>query len=89
MKAIHPKREGFFRLGVGKDKSGKKYCPDADEQEIKEKEDFLYYIFNKVCKETVLETVDEAGFEFVPTGKGRQKELVKKRLHGKEVSAPT
>lgn len=72
---VTPKREGFFRLGVGGScEPDTEQYPDVTPQETKECNDFWKYIF-KMCQDCVQESVREQGYEFVSTGKGRQKEL--------------
>lgn len=72
---ITPKREGFFRLGIGGSGEPKKeQYPDVTPSERQESKDFWKEIFN-FCKEVVQESVREQGYEFVSTGKGRTREL--------------
>lgn len=79
-KVVTPKREGFFRLGIGgSSEPDPKQYPDVIPQERKECKDFWKDIF-KMCQEVVQESVREQGYEFVSTGKGTQKELVKKEF---------
>lgn len=74
---VTPKREGFFRLGVGgSSEPDQLQYPDVTHQERQECNDFFKDIFN-LCKEVVQETVKENGYEFVSTGKGSEKVLKK------------
>ena len=80
LKGIRKKRDGFFRLGIGIDcDTNKELFPDITDDEIKECKDFIkdMMYFAKQC---VKETVRENGYEFVSTGKGTQRELVKKEF---------
>ena len=80
IKVVTPKREGFFRLGIGIDcDTNKELFPDVTDDEIKECRDFVkdMMLFAKQC---VQETVKEQGYEFVSTGKGKEMNLVKKEL---------
>ena len=80
LKGIRKKRDGFFRLGIGIDcDTNKELFPDVTDDEIKECRDFVkdMMLFAKQC---VQETVKEQGYEFVSTGKGTQRELVKKEF---------
>ena len=80
LKGIRKKRDGFFRLGIGINcDTNKELFPDVTDDEIKESKDFIkdMMLFAKQC---VQETVRENGYEFVPTGKGTQRELVKKEF---------
>ena len=79
-KVVTPKREGFFRLGIGGScEPEPEQYPDVTPQERQECKDFWKDIF-KMCQEVVQESVREQGYEFVSTGKGKQKELVKKEF---------
>ena len=80
LKGIRKKRDGFFRLGIGINcETNKELFPDVTYDEIKECRDFVkdMMLFAKQC---VQETVKEHGYEFVSTGKGKEKILVKKEL---------
>ena len=77
---VRTKRKGFFRLGIGIDcDTNKELFPDVTDDEIKECRDFVkdMMLFAKQC---VQETIKEHGYEFVSTGKGTQKEFVKKEF---------
>ena len=77
---VTQKRNGFFRLGIGgSSEPNPEQYPDVTPQERQECKDFLKDIF-KMCQEVVQESVREQGYEFVPTGKGTQRELVKKEF---------
>ena len=79
-KVVRKKRKGFFRLGIGIDcDTNKELFPDVTDDEIKECRDFVkdMMLFAKQC---VQESVREQGYEFIPTGKGKQMELVKKEF---------
>ena len=78
IKVVTPKQEGFFRLGVGGScEPDQVQYPDVTPQEKQECNDFWKDIF-KMCQEVVQETVKEQGYEFVSTGKGKERELVNK-----------
>ena len=79
-KVVTPKREGFFRLGIGGScEPDPQQYPDVTPKERKECNDFWKEIFS-LCRIFVVEHSREQGYEFVPTGKGTQRELVKKEL---------
>ena len=75
IKGLRQKRDGFFRLGIGIDcDTNKELFPDVTDNEIKECRGFVkdMMLFAKQC---VQETVREKGYEFVSTGKEKQREL--------------
>ena len=72
---VTPKREGFFRLGVGGScEPNPEQYPDVTPQERKECNDFWKEMFS-LCRIFVHEHAREQGYEFIPTGKGKQKKL--------------
>ena len=76
---IH-KRDGFFRLGIGLDcDTNKDLFPDVIDGEIKESKEFIkdMMLFARQC---VQETVKENGYEFISTGKGKERILVKSKV---------
>ena len=79
-KVVIPKRDGFFRLGIGIDcDTNKELFPDITDDEIKECKDFIKDMMS-LARQCVQETVRENGYEFVSTGKGKQRVLVKKEF---------
>ena len=79
-KVVRKKRKGFFRLGIGIDcDTNKELFPDITDDEIKECKDFIKDMMS-LARQCVQETVRENDYEFVSTGKGTQRELVKKEF---------
>lgn len=72
---VTPKRDGFFRLGVGGSwEPDPEQYPDVTPQERQECIDFWKDIF-KLCQVFVQESVREQGYEFFATGKGKERAL--------------
>ena len=76
------KREEMFRLGLGCKpfEEDAEYYPDLTEAEVKECEDFgrEMMLFARQCMN---EYVKEQGYEFVSTGRGKER-IFKRRENG-------
>ena len=76
---IIPYKEGFVRLGAINMESCKESYPNLTETEVNDAKSFVKEMI-LLAKQCVQEYAKEQGYEFVSTGKGKERVLVKKEL---------